>query len=874
MARLPSFIDLSGPESLRSGRVIAEYDTSAVGRGLANLGQGIENAGASLKAKADEEKRKDTALDLTRADAYAREGFLAVDNEFANDPDYSTYSQRAAPKTGEVVKKAGDLIRDPRAKELWLAGAQGDAAQYNDKITDRGVAVKRAADVVAFDDALEVNRRIYVDPDTPDDAKAKAKQAIEASIKVGQETGLLDPVEAEARRKTFIDDAEFSRGKLAVERDPSIITRNPVKAVVDRIIGVESGGRANAKNPRSSASGLGQFTDSTWVATVRKHRPDLAGMRTDEILELKNSPTLGREMTTRHTEDNTRALSSAGYETTPGNIYLAHFAGLGGAKEILSADPGASVESVLGSAVVKANPFLAGKTAGWVRNWTAEKMGGKSNPDWYKNISPEQRQAIDQLAETRSNQISVERRAIVETATTNAPTAIMNTGTYSGSLPTPEQFVQAYGPYEGPDRYDNFVAAMNASEKAYSMQTMSSGDIQKMVDEAKPTSSGDDAALQQTSYNAISSAADATLKAREADPAKYVRQAFPAVDAAWDNVAGPQSNAQSYQEAIAISVAAQEQLGVTDIKPLPKEAAQFAVDKFKDENLPETERIAAVSTAMMATPDAEQRRAIFEQMVDAGLPDTTEGAFVALSRGDTGAARRLFQASVIDPEKLPGKTEYKPAQINEAVQSILMDDDQVGDIYYGLSDGTTENAVRAQRDGKLITNAVNIRLRNGEDLEAAIAGVSKDLFGDVQVVLGDGSVNVQALIPSTEDPSLVVDGLRMVMPDVRAALEKELAIPGEAPSTADGTAAVLKAATSGYADNVLAEGYFRNSGDTTGEGYVFMDPYTGEPVADANGKPIIFRPKPPAAGDPVKTKSTEPLTDDAFDAFQKKFGSE
>ena len=58
-----------------------------------------------------------------------------------------------------------------------------------------------------------------------------------------------------------------------------------IDAVVERIIGVESGGDPNAKNKRSSATGLGQFLDETWLDMIRAHRPDLArGRSQDEIL--------------------------------------------------------------------------------------------------------------------------------------------------------------------------------------------------------------------------------------------------------------------------------------------------------------------------------------------------------------------------------------------------------------------------------------------------------------------------------------------------------------------------------------------------------------------------------------------------------------
>ena len=155
-------------------------------------------------------------------------------------------------------------------------------------------------------------------------------------------------------------------------------------ALVDSIISAESGGNAAARNPNSSASGLGQFLDATWVSMLAKHRPDIQGSR-DELLALKNDPTLSRAMTEAYAADNGKILTGAGFEASPGNTYLAHFAGPQGAVKVLSADPNAPVSSILGEAAVKANPFLQGMTAADLQAWAARKMGGASQPTQPQN---------------------------------------------------------------------------------------------------------------------------------------------------------------------------------------------------------------------------------------------------------------------------------------------------------------------------------------------------------------------------------------------------------------------------------------------------------------------------------------------------------
>jgi len=150
--------------------------------------------------------------------------------------------------------------------------------------------------------------------------------------------------------------------------------------ITSNIIGIESGGNPNAKNPRSSATGLGQFIDSTWLATVSKYRPDLVeGKSPQEVLALRNDPALSKEMVANYAQENGNYLTQNGQQVTPGTTYLAHFAGPQGAVKVLGSDPTAPVSSVLGPAVINANPFLRNMTAGDLKNWADRKMAGPSS---------------------------------------------------------------------------------------------------------------------------------------------------------------------------------------------------------------------------------------------------------------------------------------------------------------------------------------------------------------------------------------------------------------------------------------------------------------------------------------------------------------
>lgn len=144
----------------------------------------------------------------------------------------------------------------------------------------------------------------------------------------------------------------------------------------DRVFGAESGGDNFAKNARSSATGAGQFIDSTWLDQVRKNRSDLAGLPDGQILAMRSDPVLSRQMTEAYGNENGARLQAAGLPVNDGTKYLAHFAGPQGAVAVLSADPSTPVSRVLQPGQISANPHIANMTAGQVAAWAAGQVGG------------------------------------------------------------------------------------------------------------------------------------------------------------------------------------------------------------------------------------------------------------------------------------------------------------------------------------------------------------------------------------------------------------------------------------------------------------------------------------------------------------------
>lgn len=162
----------------------------------------------------------------------------------------------------------------------------------------------------------------------------------------------------------------------------------------DKTARAESGGRSDAKNPNSSASGLFQFTKGTWRAVVDKY--GLKYTDNDRFDKYKS-----KEVMELFTRDNADQLKSYGITPNNTDLYTAHFMGVGGARKLLTAqreDPNQSVYNVASPDQIKANKSIflhkdgTPKTVGQVYQILGDKINKTSNyatnykkTDEYKN---------------------------------------------------------------------------------------------------------------------------------------------------------------------------------------------------------------------------------------------------------------------------------------------------------------------------------------------------------------------------------------------------------------------------------------------------------------------------------------------------------
>lgn len=130
---------------------------------------------------------------------------------------------------------------------------------------------------------------------------------------------------------------------------------------LDRLMVAESGGRRDAKNPRSTALGPFQFINTTFLDVARRHfSAEIGGLTEKKILRLRTDPKLSRRAAAVFCLESASYLKKRGLQPTFAHLRLAFLLGPADAARIMQAQQQAPVARVLSPAVIKANPFMRG----------------------------------------------------------------------------------------------------------------------------------------------------------------------------------------------------------------------------------------------------------------------------------------------------------------------------------------------------------------------------------------------------------------------------------------------------------------------------------------------------------------------------------
>lgn len=364
---------------------------------FADLFEGSEKSEKQLKAEAE-------AIDrIARRWAEtipALKEYIEARDQLADNADFSTARTAVLDKFFEQARKeVSRLSGEVTDLYIRIGSDTPKAAAQTARLRDAFNAVKKAIDenrdstqeTKALQEALSA---VYRDLPLPaiqafasgvdriaegwkDAAKAAAQARIEFDRAADAE--IFDPRDPRFRgfegpdgnRIPLPGDPGYRGGDPGVPDtlgvDAAVLNRavgdaaDAVDAFTRRVIQAESGGRTDAKNPNSSATGTGQFIASTWLDLFRRYYPERAhGMGEQAILKLREDANYSYALIQAYATENAQVLQKAGLHVDEAALQLAHFLGAGDAAKVLAAQPGTPLAGLISQSSINANPTILG----------------------------------------------------------------------------------------------------------------------------------------------------------------------------------------------------------------------------------------------------------------------------------------------------------------------------------------------------------------------------------------------------------------------------------------------------------------------------------------------------------------------------------
>lgn len=282
-------------------------------------------------------------------------------------------NQSRAGSIKRAYEMADAITSDPRFNYL---GPDLRMQYYRSAVSEiKAVQSENAAEIKELnEEAKDLKRAVgegSVNPAMIADFRKRANDAgaWKALVSVNKEVAFQ-----EAFRGSFAKLPLADRAAVVLEAQG----RGDARSYIEKTVGAESGGDANARAATSSATGLGQFTYGTWVDVIKRHAPEVAaGKSDDEIAALRTNGDLSRRAVGWYAADNAKVLGGSNIAPTHANLYLMHLLGPQDGLAVLTADPNKSLRGLIWDKAIEANAALFSKyaTAGALADWARRKMG-------------------------------------------------------------------------------------------------------------------------------------------------------------------------------------------------------------------------------------------------------------------------------------------------------------------------------------------------------------------------------------------------------------------------------------------------------------------------------------------------------------------
>lgn len=324
--------------------------------------------------------------ELERLIDAAREGKVPI-SEFHKRLDEIG---QAHPELREVATRLQDMTREAGKAEKEFRQMDAAMRLMKGQATDADKALLGLKEATKdLTDELNKGQTAFDRYIAAMDKLAEKIPALRDEVKYQQELqkiiAIRDQALQEAGDDQVLRKAAYDRANQAIEAlergfkeaiDKILPLDN--KAIIERIINVESGGSPLARARTSSAAGLGQFVEGTWLRLFDQVFPELANMTREAKLAMRTNTEASRKMLEVLTRQNQAGLIRAGIEPNARNTYLAHFLGISDAIKVILANPNELAANIVQQQSVAANKGIlgGGKTVGQLLEWANRKMGG------------------------------------------------------------------------------------------------------------------------------------------------------------------------------------------------------------------------------------------------------------------------------------------------------------------------------------------------------------------------------------------------------------------------------------------------------------------------------------------------------------------